>query len=230
MKKSMCLLGCALMFSVTAQAQAVPYYFEAITSNGIGSPEIGEAQLSVDVTDAGNDQVLFTFLNVGPDASSIADVYFEDSNPMTLLSLNSLIDADENGGDSGVDFSTGATPGNLPAGNTVGFMATAGFTADSDSPVQPNGVNPGESLGVLFDIVQGSSFAAVLNDLNTSGLRIGIHVQGFANGRSESFVNCLPTEPGCGEVPPQQTPEPGTIFLMGSGLAGLGFWRWKSKK
>ncbi len=32
------------------------------------------------------------------------------------------------------------------------------------------------------------------------------------------------------DVPPQQTPEPGTIFLMGSGLAGLGFWRWKSKK
>lgn len=26
------------------------------------------------------------------------------------------------------------------------------------------------------------------------------------------------------------TPEPGTAFLLGSGLAGLGFWRWKTKK
>lgn len=30
--------------------------------------------------------------------------------------------------------------------------------------------------------------------------------------------------------PTQTTPEPGTLFLMGSGLAGLGLWRWKSKK
>lgn len=30
--------------------------------------------------------------------------------------------------------------------------------------------------------------------------------------------------------PPTQTPEPGTLFLMGSGLAGLGLWRWKTKK
>ncbi len=29
---------------------------------------------------------------------------------------------------------------------------------------------------------------------------------------------------------PVSTPEPGTLFLMGSGLAGLGLWRWKTKK
>ncbi len=33
-----------------------------------------------------------------------------------------------------------------------------------------------------------------------------------------------------GGNPPAQTPEPGTLFLMGSGLAGLGLWRWKTKK
>ncbi len=33
-----------------------------------------------------------------------------------------------------------------------------------------------------------------------------------------------------GGGPNQMTPEPGTLFLMGSGLAGLGLWRWKTKK
>jgi len=33
------------------------------------------------------------------------------------------------------------------------------------------------------------------------------------------------------EAPAQTAvPEPGTVFLLGSGLAGLGFWRWKTKK
>ena len=32
------------------------------------------------------------------------------------------------------------------------------------------------------------------------------------------------------DAEPVATPEPGTLFLMGSGLAGLGLWRWKTKK
>ncbi len=35
---------------------------------------------------------------------------------------------------------------------------------------------------------------------------------------------------GGGTTGTTPTPEPGTMFLLGSGLAGLGFWRWKTKK
>ena len=109
----------------------------------------------------------------------------------------SLIDADEGiGGDPGVDFTEPASPGILPSANDASPpFVSAGFSADSDPPVQLNGVNPGESLGILFDLQGTGSFDNVIALLNNGDLRIGIHVQGFASGGSESFVNKPVPEP-----------------------------------
>ena len=148
---------------------------------------IGEAQLFVDVIDAGGSQVLFTFRNTGPAASSITDIYFDDGS---LLALTVIDDSEP-----GVSFSQFATPGNLPGGNNLvpSFMTMSGFSLESDSPgVQANGVNPGESLGVTFDLQLGSVFADVINDIESGSLRIGLHVQGFASEGSEAFVTIIP--------------------------------------
>jgi hypothetical protein len=162
----------------------------------------------VEVTDLGGGQVLFDFMNVGPNASSITDVYFDDG---TLLGIAGLIDADDGiGGDPGVDFSPGASPPDLPGANNVSpaFQTTAGFSADSDPPAQPNGVNSGQMLGIVFDLQGGGTFADILAELTNGDLRIGLHVQGFTGGGSESFVN-------------NPIPEPTTALLFGLGLAGL---------
>ena len=148
------LAGALLLFTVVP-AQAIEYGFDNITNNDPFDAAIGEAQLFVDVTDSlggeqmNANQVLFTFLNIGPEAFSICDVYFDDGMDELLESIT-LIDNSS----TGVTFSEGASPGNLPGANDADpdFVTTAGFLADSDSPAQPNGVNPGEYLGILFDL------------------------------------------------------------------------------
>jgi hypothetical protein len=156
--------------------------------------------------------VLFTFINIGPAASSICDVYFDDGG---LLGIAGLIDADEGGGDLGVDFSQLADPAELPGGNTISppFVTTAGFSADSDPPPYWEGVNPDESLGILFDLDTGMNYSDVLNSLESGDLRIGIHVQGFDSEGSESFVNN-------GIIP-----APGAVFLGGVGIVLVGWLR-----
>ena len=194
-----------LILSTEAQADLYTYGFKNITNNLAGDAAIGEAQLFADVSGEPDDtQALFTFRNEGPEDSSICDVYFEDG---PLLGIADIING------PGVLFSQGANPPDLPGGNAVQppFNVTAGFLADSDPPVQPNGVNPGESLGILFDST--GDFADVIAAINQGltgpivageSLRIGIHVQGFESGGSESFV---------------LTPEPGSLLLGSIGIS-----------
>lgn len=203
-------VGALLLGAVmAAPAAAASYGFDCITNTTPANCGIGANQLYVDITDAGANQALFTFYNIGADASSITDVYFDDG---TLLGIASVING------AGVSFASPATPGNLPGANNIApaFRTTAGFSADSDSPVQPNGVNPGETVGILFDLQAGKSFSDVLNAIalagNPGGLRIGLHVQGFSGGGSESFVN------GIGQVM-LPVPEASQWMML---LAGVG--------
>lgn len=182
-------------------ASALSLGFYCITNNLAGDCAIGEAQMSVDVTDIGGGQVSFLFSNAGPSASSITDIYFDDGTLLGIASVNS---------GPGTDFAQGASPPNLPGADNVSppFQVTAGFLADSDPPVQPNGANPGEWVEIIFDLDGGGTFADVIDELTTGELRIGIRVQGYASGGSESLIN----------VP---VPEAGTIGLLGAGLAAL---------
>ncbi len=184
------------------------YGFKCITNNSTANAAIGESQLFVTINAVADNTnaALFIFGNKGPYASSITDVYFDDG---TLLGIASI------DGSEGVSFSQYANPGNLPGANnaTPPFVTTAGFSADSDSPAQPNGVNPGESLEILFNLINGKTYTDTLAAMGTGELRIGIHVQGFANGGSESFVNTF--DPPYSDDNP--VPEPAT--MLGAVLA-----------
>jgi hypothetical protein len=192
------------------------YSFTNVTANSVADVNTGMAQLSVTVVELADvGKVMFTFNNVGDAAMSITDVYFDDG---TLLGIYKIIN------ETGVSFSEGGSPGNLPGGESIGFETTKGFLADSDHPkTQQNGVNPGESLSIIFDLINGKTYDETIaaldgpvDDPDDNDLRIGIHVQGFAGGGSESFVNGPPNPPSA------QVPEPMTLLAwMGLGAFGI---------
>jgi hypothetical protein len=196
-----------------AHLEAAPTYsFVNITNNNAGDAAIGEAQLFVELFDL-NNQANFAFTNIGPAASSITDVYFDNGS---LLGIASIINTP-----TLVEFSQLATPPDLPGGNAVipPFETTTGFSADSNPPVQPLGVNPGESLGIIFDLQGGHTFTDVLDELESGELRIGIHVQGYASGGSESFINNgIVDDDGV-------IPAPGALILCSIGASCLGWLR-----
>jgi hypothetical protein len=170
--------------------------FYNITHNNLADAAIGEAQLLVDVSEELADQVLFTFRNTGPEACAISEVYFDDG---MLLGIADIIDSPPD-----VVFVQGASPPELPGANSIdpSFETTLDFLAESVPPPPQKGVNPGEQLGIIFDLQPGQTYQHVINELNGGGLRIGLHAIGFDSGGSESFVS---------------VPEPATIALLGLG-------------
>jgi hypothetical protein len=188
----------------TAVAAPLVLAMDCISAGQPTDCAIIESQMTVTVDSPAANKVTLRLDNSGPAASSWTDFYLRDL--LGLLTFESF------SASAGVSYGVGATPPDLPGWN--GFLPTGGFSADSNAPAQPNGVNPGEWLIMTFT----GNIADVLAAITTQDLMFGGHIQGFEDGGSVAAVN----------DPPQAVPEPGTMLLLGTGL--VGFLRMRKKK
>jgi hypothetical protein len=191
-------VSCLSLLAVLTAGAAQAISFTCIRTDESNESEclVGEAQFSAELTDLGGGQALLTFSNSGPTASISA-----------ITGIASI----QNG--TGVDFSVGANPANLPGGNEVSPDFVANYSADANPPTgtNGNGVDPGQSVGLVLNLGNGVTFAALEDAIETGTVRLGIHGQGLgASGGSESFVNG-----GGGSA----VPEPGAALLFGLGFA-----------
>jgi hypothetical protein len=193
-RPAVAIAGFFLCAFLARDGQALPV--QCVTNNNAGNCDIAEAQISIDVTDAGGGNVDITISNAGPEDSVVAAVYFDGD---VLDSIVAIVNDPPD-----VEFSEGGSPPDLPGGNTIGFSAD--LLATADSPPPQNGVGPGEELTITLAIASGSDFADVIAALNNASLRIGLHVIAFEGEGSESVVN---------------VPEPGTFALLALGATLL---------
>jgi hypothetical protein len=193
-----CLFG-------AAPASADVFSFGCITNNSATDCAILEAQIQMEVTAGSLNAVNFYFTNDGSEAASLTDVYFSDLLA-PLLGDPVIITYS-----SGVSFSPGCAPGELPGGNPYGF--TTSYCADSDSPVQPRGVNPGEWLNIAYTLQDGATLDDVLAAIYGGDYRVGIKVQGFDSEGSEAGLIRVSVS------------EPTSLVLLGTGLLFTPFMR-----
>lgn len=215
---------------IATPAQAVTFKFDNITHNSTVNEAAGESQLFLDVTNAsGSDtgsalsasQVLFKFSNpITGAASSITQIYFDYSKTWIDL-FQGLATNGITGSGSGVKFEQSTGNLNLPGGNNVNFSADFGVEAKKQGGVANNGVNTGEFVSVLFNLKSGKTLQDVLNSMNDGSLRAGFHVQAFANGGSEAFVN-LPTTTNTGTTGTGTTGGTTVTGTTGTGTTGTG--------
>lgn len=194
-------LAATLALGLGGAAQAQNYSFSCISNAGANCTT-GETQLAMTFT-SGAGWVEFLFTNAGPLASSITDVYWDWADDTARLTDEGATITASNG----VTYDWGAKPGSLPGGGS------AELSADSEPPAQPNGVNPNESVSFRFLTGLNDTTGA---DLLSGLLQIGIHVQGFSDGGSASFVNGGTTPVA------SPAPEPETYAMMLAGLAIVG--------
>jgi hypothetical protein len=189
---------------VCASLDMEMYGFGCITNNSATNADIGQYQITVEVSDEGTDGgfnlVGFKFINEGPADCVITEIYFQDGSILGFASIDESL--------SGVDFKEdevgSISPKNLPGGKSIDpqFIATTAFSIEPLNPEPEWGVEPGEWVEIVYSLQSGKTYANIIEELNDGDLRIGTHVQAFGNGGSESFVN---------------VPEPATMALLGLG-------------
>lgn len=171
---------------------------------GINPDEVDlTGQLSLEVTQVAN-SVDFKISNASPgQVSIVTNVYFD------FLGTNLFSDLDQTGQLGNVSFVADALDNsNFAEGENLNpDFTTNAIAFRTQQGGVSNGINVGEFLILSALLTNNTDIAGLIN---SGDLRIGLRIQGFLSGGSESYV-----------TNPSAVPLPAAGWLFGSALIGL---------
>jgi hypothetical protein len=191
MKKFVCL-GVVGLSAIAGSAFANRVDLFMFEDDGVNPIVV---DLWVDVVDSGV-SVDFIFHNDSTDGA-VANIYFENNAVSSSLMNNGSIF----GSTGTVAFASGGSPGSPP--NSIGAWSGNLFNVAANNPKPTNGINPGETLTIRFDLL--GSFGDVISAVTDpeNGFRIAQHAISFGPN-SIWTVNT-------------NVPAPGALALLGLG-------------
>jgi hypothetical protein len=145
---------------------------------------IGESQFVMNVFSSGigEGRVMFCFKNLGPQSSSITDIYFDDVNSGALLDrLTTLLPQTP-----GVSYGNWAFPSQPPLTvNPLNFRADKSIDSDGSGAAIPNGIGPNEELCAQFSLLAGKTAQQFDEAVASGAIKVGLTAY-FGNSGSET--------------------------------------------
>jgi hypothetical protein len=175
----------ALMAFAVSPVAAAMMVFDCTSGADSKNCALDNARLTVEVLDAGGGQVAFVFANDDVGRSIVEHIYVGDetgtlAGPPEILNNDGTVVFERISGRTQL---TDAAVARLP------FKSSSDLSVAALQPSRELGINPGESLGLVFAITPGRTISDVLDDLGNGHLRFGVSTVAVTGGGRGSLVS-----------------------------------------
>lgn len=179
------LIAVAFVAFAASPAAAAMMVFDCIPQGDSTTCTLVGAHLTVEVLNTGGGQAAFVIVNEDAGETIVEQVYVADSRGTLVGPPEILNDAPK------VVFEQVSDRRELAgaAGAHPPFESTADLSVTALQPSDDLGINPGESLGLVYAIAPGRTIADVLADLSAGHLRFGVSTVAVSGGERGSLVS-----------------------------------------